>query len=101
MGNQVVILDLPYKRFLSSYQYPMSASFGKTFDFSRSRVSTSTAVAGVVSISQWPSTNLYYLWRNILTILLDAVMAQDLLYKWCSNTRQSLVIIIAIDRFEQ
>jgi hypothetical protein len=32
MGNQVVILDLPYKLDLSSYEYPMTASFGTIFD---------------------------------------------------------------------
>jgi hypothetical protein len=32
MGNQVVILDLRYKLDLSSYEYPMSASFGTIFD---------------------------------------------------------------------
>jgi hypothetical protein len=31
MGNQVVILDLPYKLDLSSYEYPMSAAFGTIF----------------------------------------------------------------------
>jgi len=75
------MLNPPYKRFLSSYEYPMSASFGTIFDPQPCELSTSSAIGDVVSISRRRFTELYYSCGNVLTILLTAVMVQDLLYE--------------------